>query len=130
MQLLCFSAQILFAVVREERRSSGGTGIGFRVGQRAPETDGWVSFGGQPDHVDRLFRASAYAVLLTATVTGPFQCSHTILRFKAGWPAGSDTEATARAELLNDRGKPFERVSVFHDSLGEAANPKCRLADT
>jgi hypothetical protein len=53
-------------------------------------------------------------VLLAATVTGAVQYSHPILRFKATRPAGGDTKATARAEFLNNRGKPFERVFVFH----------------
>jgi hypothetical protein len=79
--------------------------------------------------VDRIFGASVDAVLLAATVIGPLQHSHLILRFEARRPAGSNAKATAPAEFLNNRWKPFERVFVLHDFLGAAPSMKCRFAD-
>jgi hypothetical protein len=96
IQLLWFSLEVmtscpsLFEVVREKGRSSDSPGIGFRVGRRAPDTDGWVAFSRQPDHSNRVFGASVDAVLLAATVIRPFQHSHLALCFEACRPADGD----------------------------------------
>ncbi len=111
------------------RKGSGASGREFHFGRRTPETDGWVSFGGQPDHVDGLFGASADAVFLAAAVAGQFENRHPVPCLEAGGPAGGDTKTTAGAEFIRNRGEPLERVFVFHDYLDAGPSMKCPFAD-
>jgi hypothetical protein len=87
-----------------------------------------VAFRGQPDHVDGIFGASADAVLLAATIGGPLKHSHPILCFETGGSTGGNAEAAVGAEFLDNCGKPFERVFLFHDFLNAVPQMKYRQA--
>lgn len=73
-----------------------------------------IAFRWQPDHVDRVLGTGADAVLLAATVIGPFERRDLVLRFETGGPAGFNAQATAGTEFLDNRGKPFEKEFLFH----------------
>jgi hypothetical protein len=61
-----------------------------------PNADGQVPFGWQPDHVDRVFGASADAVLLAATVIRSCENSNLLLRVETGGTASFNAESTCK----------------------------------